>query len=233
LQEIGVLEHIRRYPVKGFRGEELLEARVNFTGIEGDRTYALVDDDSPNKKFPWMTARQAHEFLLNETREEDGKLVVCLDEGRKKYSIQDEGLARFFGEKYGYKLSLKHDKQGCFDSKPISLFGLDTLRQLEVETSMQLDYRRFRANFYARWSNRMPYFEDELVSKRIQIGDALQIEIAKKDSRCVIPTLDPSTSISSPVILQMIRKNHGGCSGVYADVIVEGNVKTGDRIYLF
>src|SRR5689334_24593136 len=56
-QVLGTLASLRRYPVKSMGGEELDAAYVTFTGLLGDRVYALLGlERGPNK--PWLTARQ-------------------------------------------------------------------------------------------------------------------------------------------------------------------------------
>ena len=93
---------------------------------------------------------------------------------------------------------------------------------------MALDHTRFRANFYIEFQKE-PYYEDTMLNKTLKIGE-VQIKIVKKDSRCVIPSLDPQSSKESPVVLQMIQKHHGGCTGVYATVERQGSVRVGDAV---
>ena len=233
LKLLGHVKYIRRYPVKSMKGEDLEQARIESSGIEGDRTYAFIDVNSKNKTFPWMTSRQAHEMLLYDPRfTESGTIQVKCPDGRL-FSLTDIEFKDYLERKYGYKLSLKYDRQShCFDSKPISLIGLDTVRSLGKETLLALDHRRFRANLYVEFEERTPFYEDALVGSTLQIGDSVRIKVVKKDSRCVIPTLDPLTSKSSPIVLETIQKKHGGCAGVYSFVEQEGIVKEGYRVSL-
>jgi uncharacterized protein YcbX len=233
MDEIGKIKHIRRYPVKSMCGEDLDEVFVTESGIQGDRVYAFVVNNAPNKRFPWMTARQAHEMLLFKPRfVSDPTDVEVESRDGKIYSIHDEEFVRLLEEKSGYDVSLTFRSNGCFDSNPISLFGLDTVRELERETSISLDHRRFRANFYVKWQCGKPFYEDELVGNKLGIGPKAVVEIVKKDSRCILPTLDPFTIDESPGLLDTIKKNHRGCVGVYATVSQEGNVRLDDQIHL-
>ncbi|MGI0084522.1 MAG: MOSC domain-containing protein, partial [Nitrososphaerales archaeon] len=95
-----------------------------------------------------------------------------------------------------------------------------------------LRHERFRANFYVDWNNREAFFEDDLIGRSLRIGEHVVIRVEKKDSRCVVPTLDIKTAESSPEILRTIQKNHKGCIGVYAITEGEGFVQLGDPIYL-
>jgi uncharacterized protein len=232
MKEIGKVSRLRRYPVKSMRGEDLESATVEAYGLLGDRAYSYVLDHAPNPRFPWMTARQAAQMLLYKPKiTPSGEIEVETHEG-SHYSISDTALEKSLEEKYGYPISLKHQQTGCHDAKPISLLGLSTIRKLEKETQItELAPERFRANIYADWNSGIPFLEDGLVGKEIAVGgDGVVLRIVKKDSRCVIPTLDPATSISNPEVLETIQIKHGGCFGVYAEVVSGGMIRLADSI---
>ena len=61
--QLGTIESIWRYPVKGMRGEEIPYTYTAFTGLMGDRVYGVVAaDGSPG--HPWHTGRNQEEFIL-------------------------------------------------------------------------------------------------------------------------------------------------------------------------
>jgi uncharacterized protein len=97
---------------------------------------------------------------------------------------------------------------------------------------MPIDRRRFRATFYADWTEDRPYRENELVGRTLQLGERLRIAIVEQDPRCKMITIDPETSQTEPRILRHVTTAHGGMAGVYAAVLVEGVVRKGDPIYL-
>jgi hypothetical protein len=118
------------------------------------------------------------------------------------------------------------------DAYPVSLLGLSTIHALSEETGMNLDQRRFRANFYAQWEKDAPFFEDELVGRELQIGEEVKVRVVKKDQRCKMITLDPETAASSPAVLEQVSRVHDGCTGVYGAVLSEGIVRSNDAICL-
>jgi uncharacterized protein len=233
---IGYVRFIRRYPVKSMRGEDLKEAQIKIGGLEGDRTFAFIDANSKDETFPWMTARQAHEMLLYTPRfTQSGSIDVICPDKTTTFSLTDPKFKSYLEQKYRYELTLRHDEEThCFDSKPVSLIGLDTVRTLAEETSLSdLDHRRFRANLYIDFQNRTPFYEDTLVGSSIQIGEGgARLKIVEKDSRCIIPTLDPLTSKPSPIVLETIQRKHGGCVAVYSLVEKEAVVRQGDAVFL-
>ena len=230
-ERLGVIARLRRYPVKSMRGEDLEGAVFEKNGLVGDRVYAFFDENRINEgKFPWgwVTARQVPEMILYEPRytKRDISKLEFFSSGNK---MSKEEFESYFRKKYSLKFSLRFDERGNHDSKPVSLLGLSTVRQLEEESVVTLDPERFRANIYAEWENQRPFYEDELVGRILLVGKA-RIKILQKNSRCQIPTFDPNNAKPSPRVLENITRNHGGFTGVYASVEQSGEVKIGDAI---
>ena len=239
--KLGTVEILRRYPFKGMAGEELREVFVTYAGIAGDRAYAFIDPTNP-ANFPWMTGRLKREMILFRPRfivppdpadhhppARRFRAEVVTPEGRT-LSVDDPAFTVFFGERFGRKLELRFSERAMHDACPLSLLGLDSLQSLSKETGMELDQRRFRANFYVRWDNGEPFYENELVGAKLRIGEKLTVMVVKKDSRCVIITLDPSTAEASPEVFEAVARNHASCLGVYASVLREGIVRAGDAV---
>ena len=116
--------------------------------------------------------------------------------------------------------------------RPLSLFSHQTLQQLEQETGLEIDKRRFRANFYVDWDSAGGFYENDLVNRRLKVGDRLEIMVRELDPRCKSITIDPDTAETQPRILKHIARKHDGFAGVYAAVLTEGTVKSGDEIHL-
>jgi uncharacterized protein YcbX len=232
MHRIGTVEHLRRYPVKSMMGEDLKVAELETYGIVGDRIYAFINEESPNMNFPWMTARQANELLLFKPHITSSTEMEIESADGKKFLISEGTIRNFLEEKYGFPLTMRFDQTGCKDALPVSLMGMQSVEGLSLETGLKLSHERFRANLYADWDNRKPFYEDELVGETLLIGEKASIRIVKKDTRCVIPTLDPKTSDASPIVLEKIIKNHKGCLGVYAVVEKTGPLRVGDEIFL-
>jgi len=246
MERIGTLELLRRYPVKSMAGEELTKARVTFAGLAGDRVYAFAQNGH-RSNFPWMTARQAHEMILFRPRYLDPLSAedehpdaeayaaeVMTPEG-ETFQLDDPAFLKYMEHRFGRPLRLRFSERSMTNSRPVSLFGLATLRALSEETGMALDARRFRANFYARWDpwdNDRPFFEDEFAGRELQIGDTLLLQVVKKNTRCPIITLDPENAAPSPGVLENVTRNHGGCAGIYCAVLREGIARVGDPICL-
>lgn len=257
---LGTVESIYRYPVKGMRGEEIPHAYAGFAGLLGDRIFGLIADDG-DPAFPWHTGRDQEELVLYEARYENGDKVLVpenlddfeglapgikpVDPDREDFKVKVttpegeihdiESKAFLSGMENAAerKLRVHVTEKGQHDCRPLSIFSNSAVQALSEETGMDLDKRRFRANFYVDWEDHEdPYFEFSLVGKNIKIGDRLEVAVIERDPRCKMITLDPETSEESPKLLQHVGRKHGGDAGVFAAVLQEGRVQQGDPIFL-
>jgi uncharacterized protein YcbX len=259
MEQLGALQTICRYPVKSMAGEEIEEAFIGYSGMMGDRVYAFVRADGP-KGFPWHTGREQEDLLLFRPRFRRTEAVtlpidveasfglapgvnpvfpphnafevdVATPDGRT-LPVQSAELAAELERRSGDAVMLRFSERSLYDCRPISVFGNASVRGLGDELGMPIDRRRFRANFYADWTEDRPYRENELVGRTLQLGERLRIAIVERDPRCKMITIDPETSQTEPRILRHVTTAHGGMAGVYAAVLVEGVVRKGDPIYL-
>ncbi len=258
--KLGTLESIWRYPVKGMRGEELSHVYAGYAGIMGDRVYGVIADDG-DPAFPWHTGRDQEEFVLYKAAFRAGddlllpkdldafegiapgvkpidpaneafKVDVETPSG-KRYDIESAAFLEDLQQASGRSLRVHLSQKGQHDCRPLSLFSLQAAAKLGEEVGMEVDKRRFRANFYVDWEGQEdPFFEFSLVGKTLKIGERLQIAVLERDPRCKMITLDPDTADESPKILRTVGRNHGGDAGVFAAVLQEGRVKKGDPIVL-
>ena len=254
----GIIESIWRYPVKSMRGEEIDTSFVSFAGVMGDRIFALSSTSSP-KEFPWHTAREQEDLVLYqaEFKERGSNLppnvhealggevplnpvypkpeafsVKVTNTGPQTFDITDPAFLDSLKDESEGELSLHYTQRNMVDCRPITLFSLQTVAQLGEELEMSMDKRRFRSNFYIDWSDKGGFGEDELVGKKIQIGDTVEMMVIEKDPRCKFITIDPETADTNPSILRHVTKNYGGFAGVYAAVLKEGIVNKGDKIVI-
>jgi len=254
---IGKLESVWRYPVKSMRGEQVDDVFVAYTGVMGDRIYALSAADAP-AEFPWHTNREQEEFVLyrprfrhhSDTLRPAAMEAAFVDALNPPYpqaetfalevetpqgeiiDVQDPALLAGLRDRAAGRLSLHFTQKNAVDCRPLSLFSHQTLQQLEQETGLEIDKRRFRANFYVDWNAAGGFYENELVNRRLKIGNRLEIMVRELDPRCKSITIDPDTAETQPRILKHIARKHDGFAGVYAAVLTEGAVGAGDDICL-
>src|SRR6266704_6500069 len=90
-----------------------------------------------------------------------------------------------------HELKLMRSERAMTDCRPVSIFSLQSARQLGEETGTPIDKRRFRANVYVDLASAQGFAENEFVGRSVRIGSKVVITVLERDSRCMIITLDP------------------------------------------
>src|SRR5213596_1032933 len=254
---VGKVDSLWRYPVKSMRGEELDEAFASFSGIYGDRLFAFESSASP-KGFPYLTALEQQRLLqyrphfrhpekaarpINLTEAERMganpvwadhlELMVDVEtpDGRT-LAIDDPALIDMLRTDIDQKhqLTLMRSERALTDCRPVSIFSLQSARQLGEETGTPIDKRRFRANVYVDLASAQGFAENEFVGRSVRIGPKVVVTVLERDARCVMITLDPDTGEKTPSILKKVAQAHEGMAGVYGAVMVEGMLHKGDSV---
>jgi len=258
---VGHVESLWRYPVKSMRGEELQEAFAGFPGVYGDRVYAFRSSAAP-KGFPYLTGREQEEMLLYRPAYrhpermaqppnlaeaealEPGVTPLYADAADlivdvqtpdgKRLAIDDPLLITELRERIrdAHELTLLRSDRAMTDCRPISVFSIQTVRQLSQELGTDLDKRRFRANIYVELESKNGFGENEFVGRTLRIGAKTTIAVVDRDPRCKMITLDPDTAQANPEVMRLLARSHEGKAGIYGAVVVEGTIRQGDEIAL-
>jgi uncharacterized protein YcbX len=254
---IGKVDSLWRYPVKSMRGDELDEAFASFSGIYGDRLFAFRSSASPGG-FPYLTAREQRRLLQYRPRfrypdkaarpvnlmeaesmganplwADPSELMVDVEtpEGQT-LAIDDSALIEMLraGIDQKHQLTLMRSERAMTDCRPMSIFSLQSARQLGEETGTPMDKRRFRANIYVDLASSGGFAENEFVGRSLRIGPKAVVSVLERDARCMMITLDPDTGEKEPAILKKVAQAHDGMAGVYGVVLVEGMLHKGDPV---
>ena len=234
---LATIRHLFIYPVKSMRGLPVTEAHLGLNGILGDRRYAFVRRELAGANaFPWMTGRTKPRMILYTPRfahaptpaDADPPIVVTTPDG-DEFDVGDARLRERLEADARCDLFLLKTGRGNYDSQHLSLFNLLSLRQLEMESGEPIDLRQFRANIYLDPSDSMPFTEDGWLGHIVQIGGAV-VGVTKKDTRCMMITLDPQSAAPHPNVLRAVVRQHNEQAGIYANVIAPGVVRVGDTM---
>ena len=262
MAKIGTVESLWRYPVKSMRGEMLPEAFAGFSGIYGDRCYA-VKNSTARCGFPYLNANVQPEMLLYRPQfrypersvkppnlteamkiapgvtpangEPEDLLLNVVTPSGETIAVDDPKLLEMLGENLRGEnhLSLVRSDRALTDCRPLSLISLQTVKQIENELDIPIDKRRFWANIYFDFTaNSEGFAEDDLIGCRLRISSHAEIMILERDPRCKMISLDPETGEHNPQILRVVAQKHEANAGVYCAVLVEGVIKIGDAIEL-
>ena len=127
------------------------------------------------------------------------------------------------------------------DLFPVSLLTTSTLEQLSaVRPQSRFDHRRFRMNAIIS-TKEAGFLENKWVGRKLAIGDAVRLGVARPDARCVMTTLAQDDLPKDTDVLRTLTRHNRvqvgeagefPCAGVYAVVENPGKMRVGDRVAL-
>src|SRR6266478_8145761 len=261
MSAIGTVESLWRYPVKSMRGEELGELFASYAGVYGDRLFAF-ESSAGRKGFPFFTGRDQRQMIryrprfrnpnkaarpvdladaenlppgVNPLSAHPAELMIDVEtpDGRT-IAIDDPSLIDHLRTNIDKKhqLTLRRSDKAMTDCRPISIFAVQSAKNLGEETGVTVDKRRFRANVYVDLTNADGFAENQFVGKSLRIGSKVVVSILERDPRCMMITLDPDTAEKTPAILKQVAQAHECMAGVYGAVLMEGMIRKEDSVEL-
>ena len=128
-----------------------------------------------------------------------------------------------------------------FDLFPVSILTTSTLEHLsELRPQSRFDERRFRMNVIVG-TKEAGFVENDWIGRMLAIGDAVRINVALPDPRCVMTTLAQEELPTDIDVLRTLARHNRievgeagqyPCAGAYAVVEAPGMMRTGDRVEL-
>ena len=245
---VGTVVELWRYPVKSMGGERLHEpVPVDWTGFEGDRRLAVVDD-ATHKVLSAKTVPR----LLEATATWSGVdgVRIRADDGLELASGDadvDERLSAWLGRPVHleapvpgresvFDMELDPDDAGAtteLRTPPGSFFDSRSVLHLVTTASLDgQDVRRFRPNVVVDASAAGARPEDAWVGEwlRLGAGPGVDVAVRKRTGRCVLVTKpQPGLAKDSEVFRRLVRE-HAGELGIYIDPQAPGVVAPGDEV---
>ena len=128
-----------------------------------------------------------------------------------------------------------------FDLFPMSVLTTSTLEQLDqLRPESRFDNRRFRMNLIVG-TTEAGFIENDWIGHDLTIGDAVRLNVALADPRCVMTTLAQDELPRDTEVLRTLTQHNRlqvgdagqfPCVGVYAVVESPGTMRTGDPVAL-
>ncbi|HYV20984.1 MAG TPA: MOSC domain-containing protein [Verrucomicrobiae bacterium] len=239
MMDVGRLREIVRYPIKSMAGVAAESALLGAHGLPGDRRYAFR-----RKRvllgMPWLTASRLPELLLYQPVRFDDASGEPLPTHVRSPSgahleLQSEELRAELAGRFRGGVELVRLDQGIFDETPVSIISLATIAGIGREAGLELDPRRFRANFVLDTEQTKPFHEDGWVGHTLLFGEAdppPAVRVTKCDLRCVMINLDPDTAAQDARVMKTATRLNRNNAGVYATVVQTGTIRVGDRVRL-
>ena len=246
---------IWRHPVKSMQGEQLASARIDETGLDGDRGWAVMD----NATGVALTGRREPRLLMAQaTLGSDGEPDLTLPDGTacgRAGPDTDAILSRWLGRDVSLARAeyLPPTKAEAFadatddssevfswampagrfvDLFPILIVSTASLRAgARSHPAGSWDVRRFRPNIVVEAPGD-DWLEDGWVGAKVSIGDEAVLAPARRASRCTMVTR-PQPGIERDLdIFRTLAAAHGADCGVWAEVFTAGTVEIGDSVFV-
>ena len=256
---LGTVTACFRYPVKSMQGLAVDEVRVGATGIEGDRTYGLIDVVTGRllaaKRVAALLQASADDeavTLPDGTRvgvddpDASTRLSAWLGREVELRRAGDAGgpTAGGAGEALAYEMTFDppNDDAEVFDI-PVPPGTFLDLAALHVVTTATLegcaaarpdldwDVRRFRPNVVVAAEGE-PFVEQSWAGQPVRIGDVELADIMAT-VRCAMPLRAQPGLDRQPELFQAISELNTEIPnhlGIYAGVATPGTIRVGDRV---
>ncbi len=213
-------------------GEALKAVDVSWHGVAGDRRWAFVRGDKVRSGFPWLTIRERPDMahyrpsFSDPTQPNTSPVTVRTPSGHD-LDVADPALAAELGE--GVR-PIKQDR-GVFDTMPLALITTQTVAGIGALVGADLDVLRFRPNLVVETTGNGAFSEDAWVACVLRIGE-MRMRVDKRDERCVMVNIDPSTTQRNAAVLRAIAQERQACLGVYGSTVQPGRVAVGDKVVI-
>lgn len=230
-RQVGRVVGLWRYPVKSMAAEALTEVEVSWHGFAGDRRWAFIRNGMTQSGFPWLTIREREDMghyrpsFVDPDRPDKSPTVVQTPDGAV-FDVADPALGAALCPEGAQVI---RQNRGVFDTLPLSLITTQTIARLGESVGTRLQAQRFRPNILVEAADDASFAEDAWLGCVLRIG-SMRMRVDKRDSRCVVITIDPVTLERNPAILRTVARDRQGCLGVYGSTVEPGRIALDDPV---
>ena len=243
MRYVGSVEEIWRYPVSSLGGERLNAMGIGTSGIDGDRTWAVVDQETspaaaPEKDLRWRPAL----FLSSRLRD---RLPEIGFPDALRMSVDDPQLEERLCHHFGFDVTARpypdlkaanQDDAGFatnrYELSPLHLITTSSMEWLSRSLgTTDVTSKRFRPNLVLRTSAEPQLLEGAWLGQRLQVGTTI-IEVTEETKRCGMTLIAQPGLRENPEILRTILRQNRRNFGAYCRIGTPASVSVGDPVFL-
>lgn len=221
-----------RYPVKSMLGERCESVCIEPRGVQGDRLFATRDGQGKlgSGKHTRRFRRIDGLFGFRAHCRADVPLIRFPD-GREMDG-NDPSIHEALSDALGLPVTLAREAEiPHFDSAPVHLLTTASLAWLRAALpEAGIDARRFRPNLVIEVPGSEPV-EQSWIGKRLRVG-GVELQVCDTTERCGMVAFAQGELPKAPEVLRHITRHAELRFGVYAQVLVPGNVRLADPVNL-
>ncbi|HEY8613753.1 MAG TPA: MOSC domain-containing protein [Roseomonas sp.] len=232
--KLGRVVALWRYAVSSMAGEQLERARVDASGIVGDRTHGVFHAETgaiayPGRDRRWSALPQAHSRLGR-----DGGLEVSLD-GASWFDPGEPRHAARLSTGVGFPAAIRayseDGPQPRYRRAPIHLLTTAALRSLQaLLPGHAIDERRFRPNILVETLEGVEGIpEYGLRGRSFRLGQ-VTLRGTIPCARCAFTTLAQDGLPEDREIYRTLLHHFGRDFGLYCEVEEAGSLQHGDAV---
>jgi uncharacterized protein YcbX len=225
---------ISRFPVKSLCGESVSQAAIDQRGIVGDRLWAVRDSDG--KFGSGKSTRRFREMSglldISARYAPDATPILSFPDGRV-ISGDDPEVHRALSAHVGRAVTLAREGAvSHFDEGPLHLVTTSSVDRLGELYGDEVDTRRVRANLVLDTAQPARFDDADWIGRDLAVGDEVVARVRGPMIRCVMLGLPQVGLPAADGLLRTVARANDTRLGVVLDVVIGGNVQTGDTVGL-
>lgn len=230
---IGSVAALTRYPVKSLVGEDVAAARVDLRAIEGDRLWAVRDEDGRLGSGKSTRRFRRMDGLLDLRAQYAGATPTIAWPDGTLLRGDDERVHAALSEHVGRAVTLAAEGPVAHhDEGPLHLVTTSSLAALADAHGGAVDRRRLRPNLVVDTGGAPGPVESGWAGTTLRVGPEVVVRVRGGMPRCVMVELPQAALAAQPGLLGTLGERFGLELGVVLDVLQPGTVRVGDLVSL-
>lgn len=228
---LGVVKSLWRYPVKSMIGESCGHLFFEERGVVGDRQFAVRNEQGKLGSGKHTRRFVKIDGLFKFRAVYDGSVPVITFPDGKSVRGDDSAIHSELTEVLNQQVTLAPEQLiPHFDDAPVHLVTTASLDWLKAKLpGSVIDEKRFRPNVVVETAG-SELIEQSWLGKTLRLGPGVLLEITRPTQRCVMTNFAQPEIPEDENVFACIGREADLNFGVYAKVLVSGEVNCGAQV---